>query len=56
MSTLDMVRDVLRRDEVFDLLKPDINPNLEVSKDIILYMEDVSVSFDGFKAINDLNL
>ena len=56
MSTLDMVRDVLRRDEVFDLLKPDINPNLEISKDIILYMEDVSVSFDGFKAINDLNL
>jgi urea transport system ATP-binding protein len=56
MSTLNKVRNVLRRDEVFDSLKPDINPDLEVSKNIILYMEGVSVSFDGFKAINDLNL
>ncbi len=56
MSALDTVREVMRRDEVFEFLKPDINPNLNVSKDIILYMEDVSVSFDGFKAINNLNL
>lgn len=27
-----------------------------VDKGVILYMEDVSVSFDGFKAINNLNL
>jgi len=56
MSTIELVRGAMRRDEVFDFLKPDINPHLNVSKDIILYMEDVSVSFDGFKAINDLNL
>ncbi|WP_066568232.1 urea ABC transporter ATP-binding protein UrtD [Snodgrassella sp. CFCC 13594] len=30
--------------------------NLHIGKNIILYMDGVSVSFDGFKAINDLNL
>ena len=30
--------------------------NPHVDKQVMLYMEDVSVSFDGFKAINDLNL
>jgi urea transport system ATP-binding protein len=29
---------------------------LHIDPNVILYMEDVSVSFDGFKAINDLNL
>lgn len=56
MSALDDLREIMRRDQVFDVLMPEINPNLDVKKDIILYMEDVSVSFDGFKAINDLNL
>lgn len=56
MSALDDLRKFMRPDQVFDTLKPEINPNLDVKKDIILYMEDVSVSFDGFKAINDLNL
>jgi urea transport system ATP-binding protein len=56
MSTLDDLRKVMRRDQVFDFLMPEINPNLNVSHNTILYMEGVSVSFDGFKAINDLNL
>lgn len=30
--------------------------NHNVPKDVILYLESVSVSFDGFKAINNLNL
>ena len=30
--------------------------NPHVDKQVMLYMEDVSVSFDGFKAINDLNM
>ena len=30
--------------------------NKHVDKNVILYMDGVSVSFDGFKAINDLNL
>lgn len=56
MSALDDWRKVMRRDQVFDMLMPKINPNLDVKKNIILYLEGVSVSFDGFKAINDLNL
>ena len=56
MSTLDELRKVMRRDQVFDVLMPEINPNLDVGHNTILYMEGVSVSFDGFKAINDLNL
>lgn len=30
--------------------------NTHIDKNIILYMDGVSKSFDGFKAINDLNL
>ena len=45
-----------RRDQVFKfMMEPDqLQP--DVSKGHILYIEDLSVSFDGFKAINDLNL
>lgn len=50
---IDAVRD---REHVFDYVAPRVNPNLEIGNGCILYMEDVSVSFDGFKAINDLNL
>ncbi len=56
MNSLDNLRKILRRDQVYDFLKPDINPYLDVSHKTILYMEDVTVSFDGFKAINALNL
>ena len=31
-------------------------PTLDISHKTILYLENISVSFDGFKAINDLNL
>ncbi|WP_428310176.1 urea ABC transporter ATP-binding protein UrtD [Hydrocarboniphaga sp.] len=31
-------------------------PKLDLSHNIILYLEGISVSFDGFKALNDLNL
>lgn len=31
-------------------------PLVDVSHQVILYIEDVSVSFDGFKALNNLNL
>lgn len=45
-----------QRDQVFNfMIEPDqLVP--DVSKGHILYIEDLSVSFDGFKAINDLNL
>ncbi|MEH6530116.1 MAG: urea ABC transporter ATP-binding protein UrtD [Photobacterium frigidiphilum] len=45
-----------RRDQVFDFLKPQQHPLLDTRHNILLYLEGVSVSFDGFKAINDLNL
>ncbi len=56
MKLLDQTRQLLRRDQVFEFLQPEINPNLDISHRTLLYMEGVSVSFDGFKAINDLNL
>jgi len=45
-----------QRDRVFDFLVPEQPPELDLSHNIILYLEGVSKSFDGFKAINDLNL
>jgi len=55
MSVLNTLRQAMRRDQVFDIVhKQDYN-NVDTSHGNILYVEDVSVSFDGFKAINDLN-
>jgi len=45
----------LQRDRVFDFLVPRVVEGLDLSHGTVLYMEGVSVSFDGFKAINDLN-
>ena len=33
-----------------------LEPGLDTSHKVILYLEDISVSFDGFKALNNLNL
>jgi len=52
-STLAEVRD---RDHVFSFLQPRHAPELDVGKNVLLYLEGISVSFDGFKAIDDLNL
>ena len=46
---------VFRRDRVFDFLVPKVVEGLDLKHGTVLYMEDVSVSFDGFKAINGLN-
>ncbi len=54
MSALDSLRETWRRDQVWPALIDDKKVN--VDKDIILYIEDLSVSFDGFKALNNLNL
>lgn len=56
MSALETMHPVFKRDEVFKFLKPEIPPSLDLSRGVILYLEDINVSFDGFKAINDLNL
>ena len=56
MSRLEGLRQLTRRDRVFNFMidADELKPN--TSKGIILYIEGLSVSFDGFKAINDLNL
>jgi ABC-type uncharacterized transport system ATPase subunit len=46
---------LFRRDRVFDFMVPKVVEGLDLSHGTVLYMEDVSVSFDGFKAINNLN-
>jgi urea transport system ATP-binding protein len=46
---------LMRRDQVWPFLQP-ARAGINVDKDIILYIEDLSVSFDGFKALNNLNL
>ena len=57
MSALDQLRHSVARDEVFDFMRPAINSrDLDLTHGTVLYLEDVSVSFDGFKAINNLNL
>jgi urea transport system ATP-binding protein len=52
MSFLSELAD---RDQVFNFLTPTDSP-VDVRHGPILYLEDVNVSFDGFKAINNLNL
>ena len=67
MSGIDTFRETMRRDKVFDFVAQGYNPlkgyghavsrsEVDVSHGILLYVEKVSVSFDGFKALNDLNL
>lgn len=54
-SALENTQDVMRRDQVWSFLKSN-DISVDVSKKIILYIEGLSVSFDGFKALNDMNL
>lgn len=67
MSLLDGLRETMRRDQVFDFVAQNrypfaqgrhaINPDeLDLSHGPILYVEDVTVSFDGFKALDKLTL
>jgi len=56
MGLLQQTRELLRRDQLFPFMMPELNPALDISHRTILYMEGVSVSFDGFRAINNLNL
>jgi len=46
-----------QRDRVFEFVNTDARlPKVDLSHNIILYLENISVSFDGFKALNDLTL
>lgn len=46
---------MMQRDRIFEFLVPPVVEGLDLKHGTVLYMEDVSVSFDGFKAINQLN-
>jgi urea transport system ATP-binding protein len=52
---MSAVQELFRRDRVFDFMVPKVVEGLDLSHGTVLYMEDVSVTFDGFRAINDLN-
>ncbi|PRY69303.1 urea ABC transporter ATP-binding protein UrtD [Halomonas ventosae] len=52
---MNFLHSLADRDRVFDFLVPATSP-VDVRHGPILYLEDVTVSFDGFKAIDDLNL
>ncbi|MCW5587660.1 MAG: ATP-binding cassette domain-containing protein, partial [Chromatiales bacterium] len=52
---MSAVQELFRRDRVFDFMVPKVVDGLDLSHGTVLYMEDVSVAFDGFKAINNLN-
>ena len=57
MSALETVERLTDRTRVFDLVAgPARAPRLDLSHNIILYLENISVSFDGFRALNDLSL
>ncbi len=51
-KTLNKVRDYFN----IEYHQAVTEPRIDISKDIILYIEGLTVSFDGFKALNDLNL
>lgn len=59
MSMLRTTQEAMRRDHVFRFLQPTPDFNRiarEAHGSPILYVEDVSVRFDGFLALNQLNL
>jgi urea transport system ATP-binding protein len=49
---------LMERDRVFEFLieKPTRDSLVDISHGNILYLEDITVSFDGFKALNALTL
>jgi urea transport system ATP-binding protein len=61
MKALDQLRASMRRDRVFDFMvsagsHPVQHGEIDTSHGPILYVENVNVSFGGFKALNDLTL
>jgi urea transport system ATP-binding protein len=56
VTVLAGIHSLSRRDQVFKFLVEADEIAVDMSKGDILYIEDLSVSFDGFKAIDNLNL
>ncbi len=66
MESLDRFREFMRRDRTFDFIAEKRLPfryghtiqpgKVDTSHGTILYLENLSVSFDGFKALNNLTM
>ncbi|MDR0577554.1 MAG: urea ABC transporter ATP-binding protein UrtD [Candidatus Accumulibacter sp.] len=58
MSVRDVLRGIIgiELDENDPFGRPARRRTLDISHNVILYLEDITVSFDGFKALNKLNL
>jgi len=56
MNALGLLPESVRRARVWERFAPRPEPVLDLSHGTILYLEDLSVSFDGFKAIDELTL
>ena len=55
VGDMNPIQRAFRRDRTYEFLIPKVVEGLELGRGALLYMEDVSVSFDGFKAIDNLN-
>ena len=56
MSVLNDLRSTMHRERIWEFLVPERQVLVQGAGGPILYVEDVTVSFDGFRALNDLNL
>ena len=54
MNILDIAAELKQRDKVWSFMQSE--ETIDVSHKMILYVEGLNLSFDGFKALNDLNL
>ncbi len=55
MRSLDQLREVMRPDRQWGFMYSQLDLELDLSHGAILYLEDINVSFDGFRAIDNLN-
>jgi len=56
MTARDRLRAIFGIEDPIIFPIPESSPELDLRHGVILYLEGISVSFDGFKAIDDLNL
>lgn len=56
MKQVAAVREFMRRDRVFSAVYRPDHSHVDITQGDILYVEDLNVAFDGFQAINNLNL
>lgn len=50
------IKELISRDKVFSFMQPQQHPLIDTRHNILLYLEGVNKTFDGFKAIDDFNL